>query len=81
MERAHRSRYFGGQLLRQVRIIGNMVGLLFIRAYERGERVYQSMCARGFDGEIRTLSQLKFKRWDIVYISLFLAAITLIKIV
>ena len=81
MERAHRSRYFGGQLLRQVRIIGNMVGLLFIRAYERGERVYQSMCARGFDGEIRTLSHLKFKRWDMVYISLFLAAITLIKIV
>ena len=81
MERAHRSRYFGGQILRQIHIIGNIIGLLFIRAYERGERIYQSMCARGFDGEIKTLSQLKFKQQDIVYTSLFLAAIVLIKII
>ena len=32
------------------RVIGNMIGSLFIRTYERGERVYQAMLARGYQG-------------------------------
>jgi len=28
---------------------GNIIGSLFIRSYERGERIYQAMLARGFD--------------------------------
>jgi cobalt/nickel transport system permease protein len=32
-----------------------MVGSLFLRTYERSERVYQAMLARGFDGELRVL--------------------------
>jgi len=59
MERARDSRYFGGEYLRQIKIICNIIGLLFIRAYERGERVYQSMSARGFDGNIITMNELK----------------------
>jgi cobalt/nickel transport system permease protein len=31
-------------------VIGNMIGTLFIRTYERGERVYQAMLARGYRG-------------------------------
>ncbi len=31
-------------------IIGNMIGSLFIRTYERGERIYQAMLARGYTG-------------------------------
>ena len=31
-------------------ILGNMIGSLFIRTYERGERVYQAMLARGYQG-------------------------------
>jgi cobalt/nickel transport system permease protein len=31
-------------------IIGNIIGLLFIRTYERGERVYQAMLSRGYQG-------------------------------
>jgi cobalt/nickel transport system permease protein len=31
-------------------VIGNMMGTLFIRTYERGERVYQAMLARGYQG-------------------------------
>ena len=30
------------------RSFANMVGVLFIRAYERAERIYLAMCARGF---------------------------------
>jgi cobalt/nickel transport system permease protein len=31
-------------------VVGNMMGSLFIRTYERGERVYQAMLARGYQG-------------------------------
>lgn len=31
-------------------VIGNMIGSLFIRTYERGERVHQAMLSRGYQG-------------------------------
>ena len=44
-----------------------MLGTLFLRSYERAERVYQAMLARGFDGEMRTLSELCFGRADLYF--------------
>ncbi|MFC1989277.1 cobalt ECF transporter T component CbiQ [Chloroflexota bacterium] len=64
MKQARDSRNFGGGWLWQIRTISNMVGTLFIRSYERGERVYAAMVARGFDGQTRTLDHLNFKRAD-----------------
>lgn len=64
MRQARDSRNFGGGRLRQLKTIGNMIGTLFIRSYERGERIYAAMLARDFDGEIRSLHQLNFKRAD-----------------
>ena len=64
MKRAWDSRHFGGSRLRQLRTIGNMTGTLFIRSYERGERVYAAMLARSFDGQSRTLNRLAFSAAD-----------------
>lgn len=50
MQRAARSRNLMGNSRRQRTIIGNMIGSLFIRTYERGERVHQAMLARGYQG-------------------------------
>jgi len=80
MERARDSRYFGGEYLRQIKIICNIIGLLFIRAYERGERVYQSMSARGFDGKIITINKLKYTTTDIYFYIIFIGIIMIIKI-
>lgn len=55
MERARESRSIGDNKWLKVKTLAGMVGVLFIRAYERGERVYCAMCSRGFDGRIRTL--------------------------
>jgi cobalt/nickel transport system permease protein len=33
-----------------------MVGSLFLRSYERSERVFDAMTARGYDGELRSLA-------------------------
>ena len=35
----------------QLGVLSNIVAVLFIRTYERAERVYLAMCARGFKGE------------------------------
>jgi cobalt/nickel transport system permease protein len=40
------------------RTLSSMIGTLFIRAYERGEKVYQAMLARGYTGEFQLLSRL-----------------------
>ncbi|MBD2176146.1 cobalt ECF transporter T component CbiQ [Pseudanabaena sp. FACHB-1998] len=34
----------------QRQVLGNMLGMLFIRTYDRGDRIYQAMLARGYQG-------------------------------
>jgi cobalt/nickel transport system permease protein len=67
MKQARDSRNFGGRRLWQLRTVGNMIGTLFIRSYERGERVYAAMVARGFDGQARTLENLNFRLSDVLF--------------
>lgn len=81
MKRARESRNFGGKRIWQIKTIGNMVGTIFLRTYERGERVYQSMVSRGYEGQIRTLDSMSFSRRDTYYsiiIPLLLLSIGLI---
>jgi cobalt/nickel transport system permease protein len=46
----------GGSLAWRGKVTGGMAGSLFVRSLERGERIHAAMTARGYDGEIRTLS-------------------------
>ena len=71
MQRARDSRNFGGSRLHQIRTVGNMAGTLFIRSYERGERIYAAMLARGFDGQVRTLHKLSFRQADAYFSAAF----------
>lgn len=45
----------GGSIVWRARVTGSMVGALFLRSYERSERIYAAMQARGFEGEFRHL--------------------------
>jgi len=83
MKQARDSRNFGsgGKRLWQIKTVGNMIGTLFIRSYERGERVYASMVARGFDGHSRTLDRLYFKPIDACFIAAFGIALALINLI
>jgi cobalt/nickel transport system permease protein len=47
-KRALDSRSGGRKDLRMMKSIANMVGSLFIHTYERAERIYLAMCARGY---------------------------------
>jgi len=39
-----------------VKTLAQMVGVMFIRAYERGDRVYIAMISRGFTGKTNSMS-------------------------
>ena len=43
------------------------IGLLFVKTVERSERIYHSMCSRGFNGEIRLLKRDKTGFTDMVF--------------
>jgi cobalt/nickel transport system permease protein len=45
----------GPSIAWRARVTGSMVGSLFLRSYERSERIYAAMQARGFEGEFRHL--------------------------
>jgi cobalt/nickel transport system permease protein len=45
----------GGSISWRAQVTGRMIGTLFLRTYERSERIYGAMLARGYSGEIRTL--------------------------
>jgi cobalt/nickel transport system permease protein len=74
MSQARDSRNFGGSRSHQFRTLGNMIGTLFIRSYERGERVYAAMLARGYNGEMPVMKKLNFKSPD-AYFSLVMAVL------
>jgi cobalt/nickel transport system permease protein len=43
----------GGSIGWRARVTGQMVGSLFLRSYERSERIYDAMVSRGFEGTFR----------------------------
>ena len=43
----------GGSLAWRARVTGGMAGNLLVRSFDRGERIYAAMAARGYDGEVR----------------------------
>lgn len=52
MKIARQSRGFEAKGMRDWRILGQSIGALFVRAYERGERVHLAMLSRGYEGKL-----------------------------
>jgi cobalt/nickel transport system permease protein len=48
-------RRYGGSVLWRAGVTGGMAGNLFLRAFERSDRIYFAMLSRGYDGEVRLL--------------------------
>jgi cobalt/nickel transport system permease protein len=57
MRIAMTSRGYDPRWITQARPIASSAGALFIRTYERGERVHAAMVARGFTGEMPTFEK------------------------
>jgi cobalt/nickel transport system permease protein len=46
----------GGSVLWRARVAGSMAGQLFLRSYERSDRIYSAMVSRGYAGTFQTLN-------------------------
>ncbi len=62
MLKARRSRTFRRRGSLDWGLLTGCIGILFLRAFERGERVHGAMLARGWDGTIRTLDATEARR-------------------
>jgi cobalt/nickel transport system permease protein len=74
--RAYRPRHLG-----QAAAIGRLVTALFLRSYERGERVYLAMLARGYAGTMPRLAVLAFRRADTVFLAALLLTLVPLRVV
>jgi cobalt/nickel transport system permease protein len=70
----------GGSISWRARVAGNMAGQLFLRSYERSDRVYQSMLARGYSGNPLTLNPHQMQSVDWIAGGWILAALLLIQL-
>jgi len=59
MVKARTARGAQGGLHRRALVAGSMAGSLFLRSFERAERVGQAMVARGYDGTVHLLAPLR----------------------
>jgi cobalt/nickel transport system permease protein len=54
-------------------VVVRLIGVLFLRTVERAERIYGAMLSRGFNGDMPSLREYRFRPGDGLYISMTLA--------
>ncbi len=64
--RARNMRSFGKRG-KNIKSFTNIVGVLLVRSIERSERIYQAICSRGFDGQIRLVKDFRLRFTDIIF--------------
>lgn len=75
------SRSFGKRPKIAMKGFGWMISSLFLRSFERAERIYHAMCARGFNGTYKTMTELKVKSNDILICLISVVVILTIKFI
>jgi cobalt/nickel transport system permease protein len=71
----------GGSLAWRAGVAGNMAGQLFLRSYERSDRVYNAMLARGYKGQMQTVNAHELRRRDYLTMALALLAVLFLQLV
>jgi cobalt/nickel transport system permease protein len=70
----------GGSVVWRARVAGGMAGSLFLRSIERGERIYDAMLARGYDGDVRSLHAPALRLRDALMALPFALALLVIQV-
>lgn len=65
----------------QAKVAGNMAGQLFLRSYERSDRVYNAMLARGYAGQLQTTNPHELRRRDYLTAALALLVLFFLQVV
>ena len=71
----------GGSVPWRAQTAGHMAGQLFLRSYERSDRIYNAMLARGYKGELMTIHPHHFQRHDVMVGVLSILSLVLIQFV
>jgi cobalt/nickel transport system permease protein len=71
----------GGSIRWRATVTGRMVGSLFLRAYERSERIYAAMQARGFEGEFRHLRARALRRTEVAWLFVLLGMLAVYEVI
>lgn len=65
MDTAMKARGFvKGPNVYTLKVMGNFIGTLLIRSFERTERIYKAMLSKGYEGELHTLVEFKSETKD-----------------
>jgi len=56
----------GGSVAWRAGVAGHMAGQLFLRSYERSDRVYNAMLSRGYAGHLQTMNPHELHRMDYI---------------
>lgn len=56
-------------------VYGSLLGQLLLRSMDRADRIHRAMLARGFDGEIWSMKQPKWRKQDTVFVGVSLACL------
>ena len=69
----------GGSVSWRAKVTGGMAGSLFLRAFERSDRIYMAMVSRGYDGEVRAmpLPEVQPTEWIVLVTCMSLLAVLL----
>jgi len=71
----------GGSVAWRARVAGNMAGQLFLRSYERSDRVYNAMLARGYAGHLMTINPHELGNIDYITAVLAISLILLLQVI
>ena len=72
---AFQSRYLKLHFFQRTKIFAQMLGMLFIRTYERGERIYLAMESRGFRGKVHIINELNWTNKDSAFLIVFVVVV------
>lgn len=70
----------GGGVVWRAKVAGNMAGQLFLRSYERSDRIYNAMVARGYAGHLYTLNPHEMRSGDYYATAFAIAVIFLMQV-
>ena len=65
---ARESRAPGDYKINRFKIYGNQAAVIFLRSWERADKVYQSMLARGFNGSFPEMKNLNYSKTDYIFV-------------
>jgi cobalt/nickel transport system permease protein len=71
----------GGGVIWRAKVAGNMAGQLFLRSYERSDRIYNAMLSRGYAGHLYTLNPHEMKSSDYYVAALAIAILFIIQLI